>query len=243
MLIAHRGVPAGGDPDPEPAVAEPRGAADRRIRSSAHDERYRRRRRRQDQGVVEREELAVEGDRRAVGQASQDLKAFVHPASTRLRVDAADLDLVAVLAADPDAEREPAGRELRDRRELAGNGDRVAQWQQVQPDIHRQRGLRREQRGCADQPVGTRADEEADVIADTQVVDARVGDLSRASRAAAPDRRRSVRARRRRARRGHRGRRPFAVPIVDDVRAVSPIVLRSGATGDERPDDRRHCAP
>ena len=33
-----------------------------------------------------------------------------------------------------------------------------------------------EQGGCADQPVGTRADEEADVITDAQVVDARVGD-------------------------------------------------------------------
>ena len=75
----------------------------------------------------------------AVGQAAQDLKAFVHPASARLRVDAADLDLVAVLAADPDAEREPAGRELRDRRELAGDRNRVAQRKQVEPDVHRQR--------------------------------------------------------------------------------------------------------
>ena len=106
------------------------------------------------------------------------MQALVHSASTRLRVDAADLDLVAVLAAEPDAEREPTRRELRDRRELAGNGDRVAQWQQVHADVHGQRSLNREQGGCADQPVGTRADEEADVITDTQVVDARVGDLS-----------------------------------------------------------------
>ena len=88
-VIAHRAVPAGGDPDPEPAVAEPRGAADRGIRSSSDDERYRRRRRRQDQGVVEGEELAVEGDRRAVGQASQDREGTrpfgVHASSGRPR--------------------------------------------------------------------------------------------------------------------------------------------------------------
>ena len=128
--------------------------------------------------VLECKELAVEGDRRAVGQASQYAKALVHSASTRLRVDPADHDLVAVLAAEPDAEREPTRRELRDRRELAGNGDGVAQWQQIQADVHRQLSLNREQGGCADQPVGTRSDEEADVITDTQMVDARVGDLT-----------------------------------------------------------------
>ena len=83
-----------------------------------------------------------------------------------------------VLAADPDAEREPTGRELRDRRELAGDGNRVAQRQQVEPDVHRQLSLSGEQGGRGDQPVRARSDEEAHVIADAQVVDARVGDPS-----------------------------------------------------------------
>ena len=85
---------------------------------------------------------------------------------------------MAVLAADPDAEREPAGRELRDRRELAGDRNRVTQWQQVQPDVHRQLSLNGEQGGRGDQPVRARSDEEAHVIADAQVVDALVGDAS-----------------------------------------------------------------
>ena len=92
----------------------------------------------------EREELAVEGDRRAFAEAAQDLQAFVHPASTRLRVHAADLDLVGVLAADPDAQREPAGCELRERGELAGDRNRMTQRQQVERDVHRQVGLRDE---------------------------------------------------------------------------------------------------
>jgi hypothetical protein len=147
---------------------------DRRIGSSSHDQRDRRRG--HDEGVDQREELAVERDRRAAGQAPQDPEALVHPASARLRVDAADLDLVGVLAADPDAECQPAGRELGDRGELAGDRDRVAQREQVQPDVHRQLGLHREQRARADQPVRARADEEADVVAHAQVVDAGVGD-------------------------------------------------------------------
>jgi hypothetical protein len=104
------------------------------------------------------------------------VQAFVHAASARRRVHPADLDLVAVLAAEPDAEGESTRSELGDRRELTGDGDGVPQRQQVQADVHGQLGLGREQRGRVDQAVGTGSDEEADVITDAQVVDARVGD-------------------------------------------------------------------
>jgi hypothetical protein len=52
---------------------------------------------------------------------------------------------VGILAADPNAKREPTRRDLRDRRELAGNRHRVAERKQVQPHIHRQLNLSDEQ--------------------------------------------------------------------------------------------------
>jgi hypothetical protein len=85
---------------------------------------------------------------------------------------------VAVLAADPDAECEPTRRQLRDGRELSGDGDRVPEREQVHPDVDRKLGLSCEQRGGTDEAVGTCSDEEADVIADAEMVDARVGDLA-----------------------------------------------------------------
>ena len=57
-----------------------------------------------------------------------------------------------------------------------GDDHGVAQRQQVEADVHGQRVLPGEQGGRADQPVGTRADEEADVITDAQMIDARARD-------------------------------------------------------------------
>ena len=71
---------------------------------------------------------------------------------------------MAVLAADPNAEREPARRELRDRRELPGHQNRVAQRKEVEPDVHRQPSVSGEQRSRHGQPVRARTHEEADVI-------------------------------------------------------------------------------
>jgi hypothetical protein len=106
------------------------------------------------------------------------VQAFVHPAATRLWVDATDLDLVAVLAADPDAEREPAGRELRDRGELPGDRNRVAQRQQIEPHVHRQVVLDGEQGGRRYQPIRARSDEEAHMVPHADVIDALIGDVS-----------------------------------------------------------------
>jgi hypothetical protein len=98
--------------------------------------------------------------------------------TTGLGFHAADLDLVWVLAADPDAEREPARLELSQGGQLAGDGNGVAQREQVEPDVHRQHPLASEQRGRGDQPIRARAREEADVIADAEVVDFRLDGAS-----------------------------------------------------------------
>ena len=62
--------------------------------------------------------------------------------------------------------------------ELPRDRHRVAQRKQIQPDIHRQVLLKAEQRCRCDQPVRTRADKKADVIADTDVVNALIGSAS-----------------------------------------------------------------
>ena len=83
-----------------------------------------------------------------------------------------------VFAADPNSEGEPTRCELRDRGELPGDGNGVAQRQQVEPDKHRQFGLRSEQRARSDEPIRARSDEEAHVITDAKVVDSRLGDAT-----------------------------------------------------------------
>ena len=71
--------------------------------------------------------ITLDADRRSLGQATKDAKGRVHPASTCLRLDPADLQLVRILAADPDAEDESPRRSLGDRGELTGNRNRVTQ--------------------------------------------------------------------------------------------------------------------
>ena len=104
---------------------------------------------------------------------------LVHPTPARLWVHPADLDLVAVLASGPDTERESARSDLSDRRELASDRNRVAQRQEIEPDIHRQLGLSSEHRGRCDQPVRARPYEEAHMIADADVVDSGVSNASK----------------------------------------------------------------
>ena len=63
----------------------------------------------QDQGLVEIEEFAVVRYRCSREQRPKHGQGFVHAASPSTRIDTADLELVGVLAADADAEYEPAG--------------------------------------------------------------------------------------------------------------------------------------
>ena len=177
-LIHHRTESPGRDPDSQPAVTEPACAPHRRIGPAADGDRDGRRRRRNDLGVADREELAVKADRLAVGKAAQDLQRFVHAASARPRVDATDFELVRILAADPHAEHEPARCEFGDAGKLARHEHRVAQRKQVKRDVARQVGVAGEQSSSVDQGVCARSDEEADVIVDADVIDSGFGDVA-----------------------------------------------------------------
>ena len=122
-------------------------------------------------------------DRLAAGQRAQHLQALVHPAAAGGRVDPAVGDLAPVFAGHPDAERQPPGRQLADRGELAGRQHRMAQREQVHADQHRepapaQRG------GRGGEPVEAGAVVKADMIADAYVVQA--GLLDQAQQRPAP---------------------------------------------------------
>jgi hypothetical protein len=71
--------------------------------------------------------LPAEAHRRPVRQGPQNLKGFVHPASSSVRVDPADLDLVSIFASDSHAESESTRCHLGQRGELSGHRDRVAE--------------------------------------------------------------------------------------------------------------------
>ena len=78
-------------------------------------------RRRQDQGFVQVEELAVVSYRCSREQRPKDAKRFVHAASPGMWIDTADLELVWVLATGTHAEYEPAGVPLGHGGELTGH--------------------------------------------------------------------------------------------------------------------------
>ncbi len=172
-LLRHRGEAARRHPDAQPAVAQQRGAVHRGPRAPGDRDADRRVGRREDQRVADVDELALQRGGLAAQQRSQERQALVHTPPARARVDAADLDLVAILAADARRQREPAGRELGDRRHLPSDDHRVAQRQQVRADVDRQVVLHAQQRRGVDERVLAGADEEAHVVADAQMVQAR----------------------------------------------------------------------
>ena len=134
-------------PDADPAVAEAPGAAERDVGTTPDDDRDRWLRCGQDQGFVHVEELAVVGDRCSGEQGPQDAQRFVHAAPPGAWVDTADLELVRVLAADSDAEGEPAGVPLRHGGELSGHQHGMAQRQQIHRDERARARARRRVRG------------------------------------------------------------------------------------------------
>ena len=121
--------------------------------------------------VIEIEELAVEGCPFAGAELAQHGEALLHSSPARRGIDAAHLDLVAILAPDPHAEDQASGRELVDVGQLAGDEDGMTQRQQVHTRHDRQRRMQHRERGGLEEPVQTDADEEADVVAAAHVVD------------------------------------------------------------------------
>ena len=168
----HLGVATRRVPHADPAVAEQRGATHRGIGPPADDQRHRRARRRDDEHVVQVEELAVEGRRLAGEQRAQHLEALVHATATRARVDAADRVLVRVLAADADTEDQAPGREQLEVGDLAGDERRMAKREQVDGHVDRDGGVGHRERRRAQEAVRPRADEETDVVGRADVVEA-----------------------------------------------------------------------
>ena len=113
----------------------------------------------------------MERDRLAGEQRAQHLEALVHATAARARVDAADGVLVRVLAADADTEDQPPGREQLEVGELAGDERRMAQREQVDRHVDRDRGVGHRERRRAQETVGARADEEAHVVGGADVVE------------------------------------------------------------------------
>jgi hypothetical protein len=156
----------------EPAVAVARGAPQRRLGAPADHDRDRRIRGRPDQGLLEREELALQRAGLSREEPAQRHQRFVGAATSRRGVQAADLDLVAILAADADPEDEPPRRRLGERGELARDEHRVAERQQVDADLHAELRRRGEERRGLHEPVHPEAGVEAHVVGDEEVVEA-----------------------------------------------------------------------
>ena len=77
---------------------------------------------------------------------------------------------MAVLAAHPDAEREAPRSVEGQRRDLARHGYRVAQGQEVDPQVHPDRGVQAGQPRHGGQAIHAPATEEGNVIGGQQVV-------------------------------------------------------------------------
>ena len=87
-------------------------------------------------------------------------------------VDAAGLDLVAILTTHADAEREPARCQLGERGDLAGYGQRMPQRQEVDGRAHSDRPGQRSEGGGLDEAVEALPALERDVVPDAELVDA-----------------------------------------------------------------------
>jgi hypothetical protein len=166
-------------PDTQPAVAESRGAREGRVGASADDHRDRLRRPRPDPGAFELEELARVIQRLAGQQPLHDGQRLVGAPAAGARVDAAHGDLVAILAADADAEDQLARRRLGHRGELSGDGHRMAQREQVDADADLQALVERGEGRRVDESVHPGSDMETHVVGHEHVIDACVQDLRR----------------------------------------------------------------
>ncbi len=165
------GVPTGGAPHAQPAVAVLGRTTHRDVAGAADHDRHPGLGRRQDPATVEPEELPVVVDRLAGGEPPQQAERLVHPTPTGRRVDPHVRHLGAVLAGDTDAEGQPARRDLAERRELAGGAHRVAQAGEVDADQHVEAVVRGEGGGGRDEAVEAGAAVEADVVTDGEVVE------------------------------------------------------------------------
>ena len=122
---------------------------------------------------MEVEEPPAEVDLVARHEQAHAPQRLGRPGAPLAGIDPAQLELSRIVAADADAEREPPGASMRDRGQLARDNGRVTKGEQIDAGLHRQAGVRREQRRRLDQPVRAVAVGEADMVAHGEVIDAR----------------------------------------------------------------------
>ena len=79
---------------------------------------------------------------------------------------------MAILATHTDTEREPARRQLGERGDLPGDGQRMPERQEVDGGAHPDRARERRQGGRLDEPVEALTALERHVIPDAQLIDA-----------------------------------------------------------------------
>src|SRR5579859_4349205 len=135
-VAAHLGE-TGGEalrrgPDRHPAVAQPARAPQRRRRAAADPERRAAGLQglRVDGDPAEREEPARERRLGPAEQLPERPHRLVRPRAALARIDADRLEVLAALAADPDAEHDTPAGEVVERRELAGDERRVPERQE-----------------------------------------------------------------------------------------------------------------
>jgi hypothetical protein len=145
----------------------------------AHEDRGRWLRCAPDGGPLHVEEAPGERDLLAGEELAQQRERLRCARASCLGLHAAELELARVDAADADAELQAPRRDVADRRELARDDGRMAEGEQVDAGLRRQRRMGTEQRRRLDEPVGAVAGGERDVVADGHVVEARAGDDGR----------------------------------------------------------------
>ena len=94
------------------------------------------------------------------------------------RIDAADLELVSVLAADTDPHHQATRRHRGERGDLPSGDHRVTQGEQEDPGVQTQPRFDTRQCRQMHQHVVTRPAPEADVIGHEDVIDPGVGDVA-----------------------------------------------------------------
>ena len=170
------GVLVRGGPYAKPAVAVLCASSQRGGRPSPHDYADARRGPRQDLRGAHREEFALVIEGCAGQQSAKHRQALIRAATTSGRIDTADLDLVAILPSDPYAQFECPGRpqRLRERDDLAGHRDRMAQGEEIHTNGHIEARLERRQRRCVHDAVYAPPGMKADVIGRPDVIETRV---------------------------------------------------------------------
>ena len=106
---------------------------------------------------------------------AEDGEGVVHAPAPGGGIDAATLDLVAILAPHAHAEHEAAGRQVGEVGDLAGDGHRVSQGEEVDGEVDGETGFESGEDGGADHAVEADAAEERHVVACADVIEAGSG--------------------------------------------------------------------